>query len=382
MNKETLTIVQLLSSSLGGAAEHVYNLVTSTEDTSINYKLVSPDDGGHIIEDFQAKGFPVEIINVAQGFSLKTLWGLVKFIRGSQAQIVHCHGFRAGLFGRVAARLASPKIKTILTVHGFHYMHYQNRLKRIVFLLLERILTRITDFVIAVSDTDLNNLLRLKCAKINKSIRIFNGIDVPKICSLKIDKTLKKQELGVSSDAKYVIGTVARLRPEKGVGYFLKAIPEIIRLCPHCFFLIVGDGEQRTEFKILVEKLGLENKVAFLGNRSDVLEILRILDVFVFPSLWEGLPIAPMEAMAVGVPVVATDVSGNRDLIGSNGGNGLLVPTKNPEAITRAVLRLLTEDKLAEKLIASAKEQISEKFTVRIMTDKTVQQYKNIIQSH
>ncbi|MFC1478322.1 glycosyltransferase family 4 protein [Candidatus Margulisiibacteriota bacterium] len=379
MPRQPIKIVQILSSSLGGAADHVLNLVNSTTEPGITHYLVIPPDGGHIIRDFTDAGYTVETMNVARGFSLKTFFKLVRFLKKTDPHIVHCHGYRAGLYGRPAARLASLKIKTILTVHGFHYMHYRNKLKGFIFLTIERLFSVFTDLVIAVSDTDLKNLRRYKNACEEKSVAIFNGIDAEAIISLDIDRSAKKRELGIPEGAEYIIGTVARLRPEKGVLYFLRAIPVVLQRYPNAYFLVAGDGEQRKEFEDLVQEFSIANRVGFLGNRDDVPEILKVLDIFVFPSLWEGLPIAPLEAMVAGVPVVATDVSGNKDVIGYDNENGLLVPPEAPEAIAEAVIRLLADKSLANKLAASALQRVRENFMVWQMAGKTIKIYRQLL---
>jgi glycosyltransferase involved in cell wall biosynthesis len=379
MAQDLVKIVHVLSSSLAGGAEHVFKLVTNLNDPAIKNYLIMPPDGGHIIDKFAQIGYDVKILNIAQGFNWRVFKKLFFSLRDIKPNIVHCHGYRAGIYGRLAARLASRKIKIILTVHGFHYIQYKNKFKRWLFLSLERVLALFTDFVIAVSATDWKNLIEHKNAKEHRSICIYNGVDLEKLSAVKVDPLTKRQELGIPEEADYIIGTVARLCREKGVVYFLKAIPTILQEFPETYFLIVGDGEQLSEFKNLVSAMEIANKVKFVGNRSDVPEILKILDIFVFPSLWEGLPIAPLEAMAAGVPVIATNVAGNREVVGGHEKSGLLVPAKDAQAIAEAVFCLRADNSLLVKLTQLARKKVIEKFTLGEMAEKTKQVYYSLI---
>lgn len=374
MSAENIRVLHVLASSLGGGASHVFDLMAHKAQ-GIEQKLVVAPDGGTIAARLRALGFEVEELDIAKGWKWSALLQLIRIIRKYRPSVVHCHGFRAGLYGRLAAKLASREIKTILTVHGFHYFYYRNRFKKNLFMLLERIMRSLTHHVIAVSNTDCQHLLECRLTTRDKSQVILNGI--PPSAGISCDKSEIRSRLNLPDLEQPIIATVARLHYQKGVIYFLEAIPHILRAYPQARFLILGDGPERDNLQRAATAL---TNVRFLGNRDDAIEILRIVDVFVLPSLWEGLPLSLLEAMRAQVPIVATNVDGNLDVV-EDGVTGLLVPPKNGEAIAKAVLRLLETPSLAQSLVEGGKIRLETDFSLENMLQKTRQIYIDLTTS-
>jgi len=370
-----MKITALLSSSLGGGAEHLLNVIRYCPDPAIRFSVVVPNDGGHVPEILQKQGIPVQLLDIANGFRWNVFWELVRYLKSNRPDIVHCHGYRAGLYGRLAAKLAVPKSKIILTVHGFHYIRYTNKIKRWLFLTAERCFQLITDHVVAVSDTDRNHLIEYKNAQKEKSSVIVNGIDIERFANVNVDKQQKRSELRIPAGATPVIGTVARLCPEKGVAYFIQAFPKIRAQFPSAHFLVVGDGFQKAEFQEWIYAHQLTDAVCLAGQRDDVPELMALMDVFVFPSLWEGLPLAPLEAMAMGIPVVATDVCGNRDIIEADGRYGVLVSSRDANAIAEGVARLLTRPEETNQMKTAAQKHVSASYSATRMAESTAALY-------
>jgi len=370
-----MKILHVLASSLGGGAVHVSDLIVHGTQEMEQGLVVSPD-GGTIAHRLKDRGYEVEEMDMAKGWKWKTLALLIRYMRKYQPSVVHCHGFRAGLYGRLAAKLASPKIKTVLTVHGFHFFYCQNQLKKKLLILLEHIMQPLTHCVIAVSKTDWQHLLECGLISKEKSRVILNGI--PPVSSPPGDKEETRSRLGLSTHEQPIIATVARLHYQKGVIYFLKAAPRILQFYPNAYFLIVGDGPEREELLQTAKDLNILHNLRFLGNREDVIDILRVVDVFVLASLWEGLPLSLLEAIRAEIPIVATDVDGNRDVI-ENGVSGLLVPPKNQEALAESVLRLLKDPSLAASVVKKAKIRWMTDFFLANMLQKTRQIYTDLM---
>jgi glycosyltransferase involved in cell wall biosynthesis len=172
-----------------------------------------------------------------------------------------------------------------------------------------------------------------------------------------------------------LVGVLARLQPEKGVATFLKAGAHVAKVVPQACFIVVGDGPLRTELEVLVRRLCIEQNVRFLGFRSDPRALIELLDVLVVPSLTEGAPLVVLEAMAAGVPIVASAVGGIPDQI-RHEGEGLLVPPGDPEALGDAVLKLLRDPGLARRMGASGCRKSASVFSHATMVARTEEVYR------
>jgi glycosyltransferase involved in cell wall biosynthesis len=193
---------------------------------------------------------------------------------------------------------------------------------------------------LAVSQRAADNLDRRPLARVfrKKALYIPNALNFGRFSQVNVDMAEKRHSLGLPPDA-FVVGSVGRLVPQKGYDTLLAAIPAVLAECPRARFVVVGAGAQRETLLEQARGLGVASAVTFTGARPDVAEVLRAFDLFVSPSRYEGLPTVVLEAIASGVPVVATRVSGNSELI-EDGVSGLLVPPENPAALAQGILRI------------------------------------------
>jgi len=192
-----------------------------------------------------------------------------------------------------------------------------------------------------------------------------------------LDTPLNRKEarkrLGLSGGG-LVFGAVGRLEEQKGHVYLLAALPALMREIPDLTVLLVGEGREQERLKRQVRDLGLERTVRFLGTRRDLPEIFRALDLFVQPSLWEGLPLALLKAMGAGLPVVATRVSGSREVIG-DGVNGCLVAPGDPEALARVLLELARQPEARRRLGAAARRTVAAQYSLDAMLTRLEELY-------
>ncbi len=202
-----------------------------------------------------------------------------------------------------------------------------------------------------LSSRPLSNFLR------RKSIQINNSIDLSRFSNFTIEKKTKKIDLALPLD-KPIIGSIGRLTLQKGYSTFLKAIKLIIQEQYDAYFVIVGDGEYRDQLKIEADNLGITNYIQFLGPRSDIRELYKIMDIFVSSSLWEGLPTVLLESMASGTPIIATNIPGSCDLI-NHYRNGLLFPPDSPKELAQSIILLLNNPKLRKQFILNGQETIN-----------------------
>jgi glycosyltransferase involved in cell wall biosynthesis len=257
-------------------------------------------------------------------------------------QIVHTHTSKAGVLGRISGFFAG--IKNIFhTPHGHVFYGYGFSESKVqLFILIERLMAKITRKVLVLSEQEKKDYIALKIGIEDKFILIRNGIDIDKFGKA----TGRRSEFGIGEDV-VVIAVIARLEPVKGVIYFIRAMKNIASRFSNIVGLIVGDGTLYNQLLQEVAILGLEGYVKFLGWREDIPEILSITDIVVVPSLMEGFGIVVLEAYASGKPVVATNVGGLHEIV-EDGVTGFLVPPEDSVAIADAVCRLIADKDLRE----------------------------------
>lgn len=249
-------------------------------------------------------------------------------IRDAMPDLVHLHGTRGAFFGALAKIGAGLRPKFVYTIHGLSYRKERGG-RRLAFTTAELLACRSAARVISVSKSDMMDVVRRRLVQTAQVCHIPNAIDLDAFRSLP-DRGAIRQELGLPSEA-FVVGTVARLVPGKGVADLLQAACH----CPGLTLAVVGDGPERPALERQARRAGVS--AHFLGERDDTPRVLAAMDLFVLPSYWEGEPVALLEAMAAGVPSVATKTVGAEDLL-CNSGTGVLVPIGQPEALA-AVLR-------------------------------------------
>ena len=292
------------------------------------------------------KFYPVEM---SKRFSLKPIRRIKAIIRNNKIDLVHSQGARADFFARIAGRLAGvPHIfcTIAMPVEGFDVGLLQKKAYRFMDQLTERYVKRF----IVVSDSLKQMLMERRGIPAHQVVRIYNGIELSEYHPDDSGESFKsiRKEYNVGEDV-FLIGAVRRMVWQKGFEFFIKAVPEIVRVIPEAKFLLIGDGPLRQRLEALSEELRVRDNLIFTGFRSDIKEILSAIDILVIPSLLEGFPMITLEAMAMAKPIVATNIDGITEQI-TDGVNGILVPPKNPSALAKAVIRVLNHKELARTM--------------------------------
>jgi glycosyltransferase involved in cell wall biosynthesis len=284
--------------------------------------------------------------------------------RCERPDIVHTHTSKAGAVGRVAAWLAGIPV-VIHTPHGHIFYGYYGPAISWVIRLFERLLALITDRIVTLTDRGANEHVRYKIAGPEKFVTIPSGIALSVFRSVRVEPSMKRKELGLPTEGP-VIGTVGRLVPIKGHEWLLKAAPRVLAEFPHATFVFLGEGPLLDQLQQLAAGLGISDHVMFLGARQDVPECLAAFDLFAFPSLNEGMGRALIEAMAVGLPAVATCVGGIPDVV-EDGETGLLVPARDETALADALLKLLRDPVRRQAYGQAARQSTGERFDASAM---------------
>ena len=308
-------------------------------------------------------------------YDIFSFFKLLFLFKKYKFDIVHTHSSKPGFVGRIAAKLANvPCI--VHTVHGFAFHQFSSDYNRILFRFLERIAGLVSDKIILLNHYDYSYAIKNRIAKCNKLTIIYNGISINKI-DIVVDVTRKKKQLSIPNGFK-VVGSVGRLWDQKAPQAIINAIPIVIKEYPNVIFLIIGDGPLLKKLKTMVDQLSINNNIKFLGWRKDVPELLKTLDVFIQPSLWEGLSLSIMEAMACQLPVIATDIKGNNEVVLDNI-TGYLIQPNCPEELAQRIVILLKNKALSLQMGLSGAKRIKTKFNIDLYVGKTEQVYHEIL---
>ena len=333
--------------TIHGAGKYYLDTIPRFETGSFHISLCVLRPRDELTNYFEAAGIDVHHLG-RHKFDPLTLFDLVSLIRKKNIDLTHLHGYGAANFGRMASVIC--KIPAI--IHGHDEDHNYPVYQRLADLML----SRFTDKAIAVSQSVKNSLTEKRRVREERVIVLNNGICFENFAEPDRDQVLLKRRLLGIKAGDQVIGTVGRLRAEKGIGFLLKSFPAVLREMPDARLLIVGDGSQRERLEALSRQLEIETNVIFAGFHMDVPVILANIDVVVIPSLTEGFPLALLEAMTMKKAVIATHVGGMKEIL-NDGVTGLLVPPGNHEALTEKIIYLLKNEELADNLRQNAQSE-------------------------
>ena len=322
---------------------------------------------GTIAEQIQKRGIRTYCLGMRNGLDLLNATKLIRVIRQGDYDIIHSHGSQLLLSLMIA--LARPFV-TILTEHGSIMVKEQGRKK------LERYfhiwMSRYVDCYTAVSQAIKQMLMAKHHVSSGKIRVIYNATDLDRFCPLAVSLIEQRKKLEIPSDSA-VIGTVSRLVPEHGIDHFILAASRILKHYPSCLFMIVGNGEIRSELEEQTKKLRISDKVIFLGKREDVPELLSVMDVFVVPSVREALSVAAIEAMAMEKPIVAYAVGGIPEVV-VHKETGLLIERRAPELLAEGIVSLLKDRDERIKMSKAGRKRVTEHFNIQ----KIAKQYMNL----
>lgn len=337
---------------MGGMEKLLVEFARRTDRQYFDLSFVSLEPSGVVASEIEALGWPVNSMQRRPGVRPSVVAKLAWLLRRKRAEIVHTHNTAGYLYGVTAAVLARVP-------HIIHTRHGQARAASSRQMLGIRECARFVDRVVCVSH-DSHELSIRQGIPADRVETITNGIDVERF-----------PFTGPAHGGPAVV--VARLSPEKDVTTLLRATAIVVRRIPGFQLQIVGDGRCRSELENLASEVAPDGCVRFLGERTDVPALLSRGSMFVLPSLSEGISLALLEAMACGLPAIATRVGGNAEII-VDGCTGLLVPPADPSALADAVCRLHADPGYAHRIAVAGRQRVEQAFTVQRM----VQAYENI----
>jgi len=375
MQPNRIKLLKMLTNfHIGGTERQVVNLALGIDPARFDLHLACLRSSGALLGELKTLQVPRPEFRIGRFYNPVTMWQgmrLARYIRKNRIQIVHSYGFYSNVFTVPAAWMAGGSfIVASIRDTGDVLTPAQRWVQRLV--------CRLADCVLVNAEAIRDKLVEHGYAPA-KIIVIRNGITLSKF-GKRQKNSLLRQELALPLSAPLVV-VFSRLNQMKGIQYFLDAATILARRCPEVRFLVVGDGENRKELEEYASRLGLGQRTVFTGFRSDVPELLSEAAVSVLPSLSEGLSNSLLESMASGVPVVATCVGGNPEVI-EHGFTGLLVPPRDSAALAAAVGRVLEDKELAVSFAQAGVRRVTELFSMERSVRETEHLYQRLVEAN
>jgi len=372
MSKKIKVLECIRQGQIGGGESHLLSLVENLDRSKFEPVVLSFTDGP-MLKRLSEMNVPAHVIYTEKPFDVRK-WGIVKnFLRKQKVDLIHAHGTRANSNVLWAAR--SLGIPVIYTVHGWSFHQDQKPIVRTIRILGEKYLTSKTAVNISVSAS--NQQSGKEQIKSFESVVINNGIDQTKFNPGKKYKNIRA-ELNIPNESLLVL-FIARFTAHKQPLALIEAFAKSLSSNSKMHLLMVGDGDQRKQAELIVKEYGLEKKITLESFRQDVPDILASADIFVLPSLWEGLPIGLLEAMAMGKAVIATNVDGTSEVVQHNE-NGLLISTEGlVQNLTKALIELSSDEEKKNKFRINAIKTVNVRYNAANMTRSIEDIYSKVV---
>ncbi|HOX54359.1 MAG: glycosyltransferase family 4 protein [Candidatus Omnitrophica bacterium] len=362
--------VLLLTTHLnpGGIASYVVSLAKGLKND--NHRVVVASSGGSLVDVLRSYDIPHVEINITTKSEISpkifiSLKKLFKTINDNDIQIIHAQTRVTQVLAFWLDKIGG--IPFVSTCHGF----FKPRLSRIKFPCWGR-------KVIAISEAVKSHLIQDLKVRFDTIELIYNGLEARKAFEYSADELAETRKwIGLRSRGP-VIGNIARLSSVKGQSYLIEAMNEVVKIFPDAQLLVVGDGKIKDDLVARVNELGLNNNIFFIPSVRETSSILSLMDIFVMCSVAEGLGLSIMEAQAVGLPVIATEVGGIPELV-KDGQTGILVPPQDSFKLAHAIISLLENREKARQLGANAQKNIRENFTLEKMISETERVYESVL---
>ena len=367
-----IRVLNLLTNfHIGGTERQVTNIALQLDSSRFNLHLACLRNSGELLEELGGLDVPKPEFRIGSLYGFATfLQGikLIRYLRRNRIEMVHSYGTYPNIFAIPAAKLAGvPVVIASIRDRGDILSPWQRWLQKLV--------CRLADCVL-VNASSIRDTLIEQGYRGDNIIVIPNGVMPSKLASFR-DGAELRAELGLPVAAPVVI-LFSRLNRMKGIEYFLEAAVVVLKEFPDVKFVIAGDGANRPELEAYAAKLSIAPSVLFTGFRTDLPDLLREADISVLPSLSEGLSNSLLEAMSAGVPVIATNVGGNPEIV-EDGVSGILVPVRDSAALAEAMVRMFCNPELRKAMGAAGRKRIATTFSMERSLESVERLYEKLI---
>lgn len=367
----------------GGAQENTFHTVRLANRNRFTVDLISGEtfgQEGSIEDEVRAAGInvirvPHLVRQVAPLHDLRALRHLTRLLREGGYGIVHTHTSKAGFLGRWAAKRSGVPI-IVHTPHGNIFEGYFSGSLTRLFVAMERRAAQWTDRIIELTPRGVEEHLAQGIGRREQFSTIFSGIDLAPFTAAVARREATRRALGIEQH-EFLVGAVARLEPVKGLTYLVSAAHAVLDALPNARFIIAGQGSLDGDLRTQAASLG--DRFRLLGPRDDVPDLMAAMDVFVLPSVNEGMGRVLLEAGAAGTPSVASRVGGVPDII-EDGRTGILVPPRDPEALARAIRTLAEDERLRQAMGQAAQTSIVPEYGLDRMVARIEALYEELIE--
>lgn len=376
MAKDKINLA-LLWPEYEGKVTSVNDLVLGLDKSRFNVIFIYLSGYGvdrNLIEEAGYKVFYLSDIKLINAFRFSILFKLARILKDNEIDVLHCHVHKPTVYGVMAAKLAGTPV-VLSHVHGLG--RSRNFRRKLMNYLLSRKCSRIISVANGVKEDVLRNNWRMPADKV---VVLENSVDYERFAEVSIDKTEARRMLGVSPDA-FVFGTVGRLAPTKGLSFLIEAFSRAKEKIASAQLVLLGTGQSQAELEQQASKTSCSDSIHFLGHRDNIEQLYRAMDVFVLSSVAEGMPRAILEAMAAGVPCIATEVGGVPEIL-PNRDVGRLVPAKDPIALAQAMIDFAQSPaEQIEELAKEASDRVRRYYSHKVVGEKLGNLYENEIQT-
>ena len=375
MNK--VKILHLISSAGFFGAENVVielakQLLASNYEPIIGVFNNIHNNHTEIADVAKSYNLKVKLFTCNGQFDLKTIMTIRNFIKKNDILIIHSHGYKSNFYA-LMANLYNKNLSSITTCHLWTQASFKNR----IYESLDKKWLNRFDRIVTVSDELMDEVLTRRISE-SKVTTIYNGIDLDRFNDVFNINDIRKK-LNIPSHFK-VIGTIGRLNEQKGHVFIIESAPQILKAFPDTIFVIVGDGYLKQTLQEKVVDAKLEKNFIFTGIYKNIPEILAAMDIFILPSLAEGLPMALLEAMAAKKPIIASKVGSIPDVIIPNE-TGLLIEPRDVSSLEKSIIELLNDKNKAARLAENGYKTIINKFSSKIMAKKYLDIYETLLRA-
>jgi glycosyltransferase involved in cell wall biosynthesis len=332
-------LILITHGHIGGATNFVFWLAKGLKEKGVEVR-VGFGEGEYLKEKLEKE--KIEFVNFKwlkrthNPFSnLFFIFEIKKFLDKEKFDVCHFNSTNA-LFGAVGAKISNSKPKTVFTIHGLSILdpkYKKNLWLKPIYWLIFKFLLSFVDVPVFVSNKNLEDAEKIRLVK--NGVVIYNGIPELEFLEREIARKFFEEKIKIDLKNKFLIGSIGRLDYSKNYEFLIKVFPEILKIKPEAIAIIVGEGPERKKLENLIEKTNLKEKIFLIGELKDASKYLKAFDLFVLPSRYEGLLITLIEALFAQIPILASNVGGNEEIVGKEcifkNKEGLLEKIKNPK---------------------------------------------------
>lgn len=369
----------ITKSNWGGAQKNVYDLALSMREKG-HTTIVALGGNGLLmkrLEDAGIKTYPINSLNrdISMNEDTASFMDIFRMIKRERPDILHLHSPKAAGLGSLAGKLLKVK-KIIVTVHGWSFNEDRPISKRIIIAFFSWLTMLLSDKTILLSEKEYSQAMRFPWIKNSLAI-IPLGIKQPIFLSIDGARQEMGRRIGLDLNEigrKMILGTITELHPNKGLFYLINALEQVLPQNPNLVCIIIGDGEEAASLNLLVKSKKLENNIFLLGYIDNASEYLKAFNLFVLPSVKEGLPYVILEAGFASLPVIATTVGGIPEIV-EDMKSGVLVQSKNIRELSHAISFMIEHPNMRREYSANLRESVAKKYSFEKMTSEVSNLY-------